>query len=107
MREAEFSASGVRIDRWARSLTRAGSVVVKDGRVALLTSNGREIDSAPVGAVSVGKGWFPAAGSTVARLNGVRYRLTMGQRSREPDGAAPARRLLDVLRGAGVEGSGR
>ncbi|MEU8679688.1 hypothetical protein [Streptomyces sp. NPDC048560] len=103
MRETEFSASGVRIERWARSLTRAGCVVVKDGRVALLTSNGREIDSAPVGAVSVGRGWFPAADSAVARLNGVRYRLTMGQRTRDPDdGAVPARRLLDALRGAGA-----
>lgn len=107
MREPEFSASGVRIERWARSLTRAGCVVVKDGRVALLTSSGREIDSAPVGAVSVRRGWFPAAGSAVARLNGVRYRLTMGQRSRGRDGAAPARRLLDVLRRAGADGGRR
>ncbi|MYU48421.1 hypothetical protein GTV15_20935, partial [Streptomyces sp. SID7803] len=51
----EFSATGVRIDRWARSVTRAGGqVTVKDGRVALLTSYGREIDSAPVGTVSAG-----------------------------------------------------
>lgn len=49
MRETEFSETGVRIDRWARSLTRAGQVTVKDGRVALLTSYGREIDSAPHG----------------------------------------------------------
>lgn len=101
MAEAEFSASGVRIERWSRSLTRAGQVVVKDGRLALLTSYGREIDSAPVTTVSAGKRWFLAADSAVARVNGVRYRLTMGQRNRRPGGAAPVRRFLEALRGAG------
>ncbi|MFD9503765.1 hypothetical protein [Streptomyces sp. NPDC060035] len=101
MSEAEFSASGVRIERWTRSLTRAGQVVVKDGRLALLTSYGREIDSAPVTTVSAGKRWFLAADSAVARVNGVRYRLTMGQRNRRPGGAAPVRRFLEALRRAG------
>ncbi|MGW4231307.1 hypothetical protein ACWEF9_18770 [Streptomyces sp. NPDC004980] len=101
MAEAEFSATDVRIERWARSLTRAGQVIVKDGRLALLTSNGREIDSAPVTAVRAGKRWFLAADSAVARINGVRYRLTMGQRNRRPGGAAPVRRFLEALRGAG------
>ncbi|MET7368245.1 hypothetical protein ABZS61_20760 [Streptomyces sp. NPDC005566] len=101
MSEAEFSASGVRIERWPRSLTLAGQVVVKDGRLALLTSTGREIDSAPVSTVSAGKRWFLAADSAVARVNGVRYRLTMGQRNRRPGGAAPLRRFLEVLRRAG------
>jgi hypothetical protein len=101
MHEAEFSATGVRIERWARSLTRAGQVIVKDGRVALLTSYGREIDSAPVAAVSAGRRWFGAAGSATAQLNGVRYRLTMGQRNRRRDGAVPVRRFLEVLRSAG------
>ncbi|MGC5345510.1 hypothetical protein ACPXCE_18045 [Streptomyces sp. DT24] len=101
MKEAEFSATGVRIERWARSLTRAGQVIVKDGRLALLTSYGREIDSAPLGAVSAGRGWwFTGADSAVARVNGRRYRLTMGQRERRPSGAAPARRFLEALRGA-------
>ncbi|MGW1818209.1 hypothetical protein ACWCQM_32165 [Streptomyces sp. NPDC002125] len=95
---AEFSASDVRIRRWARSLTRAGQVIIKDGRLALLTSNGREIASAPVTAVSAGKPWFAAAGSAVARINGVRYRLTMGQRNRRPGGAVPVRRFLEALR---------
>lgn len=101
MTDAEFSATGVRIERWARSLTNAGQVVVKDGRVALLTSYGREIDSAPVGAVSAGKPWFATADSATARVNGVRYRLTMGQRSQRRDGAAPVHRFLEVLRNAG------
>ncbi|MET9595534.1 hypothetical protein ABZY45_32100 [Streptomyces sp. NPDC006516] len=97
---AEFSASDVRIRRWARSLTRAGQVIVKDGRIVLLTSNGREIASAPVTAVSAGKPWFLASDSAIARINGVRYRLTMGQRNRRPGGAVPVRRFLAALRGA-------
>lgn len=101
MDDVEFSARGVRIERWARSLTRAGQVIVKDGRVALLTSNGREIDSAPVGAVSASKWWFSQTDSAVARVNGVRYRLTMGQRGRRPDGTAPIHHFLEVLRSAG------
>ncbi len=101
MADAEFNASGVRIERFTRSLTRAGQVVVKDGRLSLLTSNGREIDSAPVGTVSAGKRWFFAADSAIARVNGVRYRLTMGQRNRRRDGAAPLRRFLEALRSAG------
>ncbi|MEU9360308.1 hypothetical protein AB0D35_19620 [Streptomyces sp. NPDC048301] len=96
----EFSARDVRIQRWARSLTRAGQVIVKDGRIVLLTSNGREIASAPVTAVRAGRPWFPSADSAVARINGVRYRLTMGQRNRRPGGAAPVRRFLEALRSA-------
>ena len=102
MSEAEFSASGVRIERWTRSLTRAGQVVVKDGRLALLTSNGREIDSAPVGVVSAGRPWFAGTDSTVARFNGTRYRLTMGQREHGRDRAGPSHRFLEALRGAGA-----
>lgn len=101
MQQTEFSATGVRIERFARSLTRAGQVVVKDGRVALLTSYGREIDSAPVRTVSAGTPWYAGAGATVARLNGTRYRLTMGQRGHGPDRTGPARRFLETLRSAG------
>nr|WTB29354.1 hypothetical protein OG781_07495 [Streptomyces sp. NBC_00830] len=102
MAETEFSATGVRIERWARSLTRAGQVIVKDGRVALLTSYGREIDSAPVGVVSAGRPWFAGADSAVARFNGRRYRLTMRQRDRERDLAGPSLRFLEALRSAGA-----
>lgn len=101
MSETEFSETGVRIDRWARSLTRAGQVTVKDGRVALLTSYGREIDSAPVGTVSTGRPWFAGGGATVARVNGTRYRLTMPRRPGKPDDAGPAHRFLEALRGTG------
>ncbi|GAA4930059.1 hypothetical protein GCM10023237_60050 [Streptomyces coeruleoprunus] len=88
MTEPEFSATGVRIERWPRSLTRAGEVRIEDGRLALLTSNGREIDSAPVATVRAGRPWFGAApDAAVATVNGTRYRLTMGQRERGGPGA--------------------
>ncbi|MER6996136.1 hypothetical protein [Streptomyces sp. NPDC000410] len=105
--ELEFSAKGVRIERWPRSLTEAGQVLVEDGRLALLTSYGRVIDSAPVRAVRAGKPWFAGDESTVATVNGTRYRLTMGGKpgrgddGRRLDGAALAGRFLEVLRGAG------
>ncbi|KUH40415.1 MULTISPECIES: hypothetical protein [Streptomyces] len=102
MTEPEFSATGVRIERWPRALTRAGEVRIEDGRLALLTSNGREIDSAPVDAVRAGKPWFASPGSAVATLNGARYRLTMGQREGRPDaGTALSGRFLEVVRRAG------
>ncbi|MFJ7627071.1 hypothetical protein ACIQZN_11320 [Streptomyces sp. NPDC097595] len=97
----EFSATGVRIDRWARSVTRAGQVTVKDGRVALLTSYGREIDSAPVGTVSAGRPWFAGADATVARVNGRRYRLTMRRPDGKPGDTAPSHRFLEALYSAG------
>ncbi|SED88581.1 hypothetical protein [Streptomyces sp. TLI_105] len=77
MAEPEFSARGVRIARWPRSLTRAGEVRIEDGRLALLTSYGSEIDSAPVSAVRAGRPWFAKADETVATVNGTRYRLTL------------------------------
>lgn len=48
MAEPEFTATGVRIGRLLRSLTRAGEVRIKGGRLELLTSYGSEIDSAPL-----------------------------------------------------------
>ncbi|MEV3988411.1 hypothetical protein AB0J57_05830 [Streptomyces sp. NPDC049837] len=107
MAEADFSATGVRIERWPRSLTRAGEVLIKDGRLALLTSYGRVIDSAPVRAVRASRPWFAGRDDAmVATLNGTRYRLTMGQRGRRSHGAAaaPAGRLLEAVRRAGGGG---
>ncbi|WP_405891051.1 hypothetical protein OG427_34110 [Streptomyces sp. NBC_00133] len=101
MAELEFSATGVRIERWPRSLTKAGQVLIKDGRLALLTSYGRVIESAPVRAVRAGKPWFADEASTVATVNGKRYRLTMGQRGRRPDARVLAGRFLEAVRGAG------
>ncbi|MCD2468403.1 MULTISPECIES: hypothetical protein [unclassified Streptomyces] len=77
MSEPEFSARGVRIARWPRSLTRAGEVRIEDGRLALLTSYGSEIDSAPVTAVRAGRPWFAKPDEAVATVNGTRYRLTL------------------------------
>ncbi|MEV0097240.1 hypothetical protein [Streptomyces sp. NPDC050738] len=100
MADPEFTATGVRIERWPRSLTRAGKVLIKDGRLALLTSNGREIDSAPLGTVSAGRPWFAGGDRTVATVNGTRYRLTMGQPDRRPDATGVVSRFLDAVRGA-------
>ncbi|MBT2394558.1 hypothetical protein [Streptomyces sp. ISL-100] len=100
MAEPEFSATGVRIGRWPRSLTKAGQVLVQDGRLVLLTSNGREIDSAPLGSVTAGKPWFAGDDSTVATVNGTRYRLTMGQRGQAKDGEELAGRFLEAVRAA-------
>ncbi|MEU3048379.1 MULTISPECIES: hypothetical protein [unclassified Streptomyces] len=98
--ESDFSATGVRIERWPRSLTRAGQVRIKDGRLALMTSYGRVIDSAPVRAVTAGRPWFAGEDSTVATVNGKRYRLTMGQRGGRPDAKGLAGRFLEAVRGA-------
>ncbi|MEU3505662.1 hypothetical protein ABZ726_34895 [Streptomyces hundungensis] len=100
MAEPEFSAKGVRIERWTRSLTRAGQVLIKDGRLALLTSNGREIDSAPVDTVSATRPRLPWLGKddrTVARLNGTRYRLTMGEEPDRSRGPELTRRFLQAI----------
>ncbi|MEV4920654.1 hypothetical protein AB0K47_28085 [Streptomyces tirandamycinicus] len=102
MREPEFSATGVRIERWPRSLTTAGQVLVEGGTLALLTSYGRVIDSAPVRAVRVGRPWFAGgADSAVATVNGTRYRLTLSGSGRGRDDRALTGRLLEVLRKAG------
>ena len=80
MDDSEFDATGVRIERWPRSLTRAGQVVIKDGRMVLLTSYGREIDSAPVDRVKVKSPWFAGDDRATATLNGNRYLLRLGRR---------------------------
>ncbi|UNO38898.1 hypothetical protein [Streptomyces sp. MST-110588] len=78
MAEPEFNATGVRIERWPRSLTRAGQVVIRDGRVELLTSYGKEIDSAPVQSVQAHKPLFAGHERALATMNGRRYSLTLG-----------------------------
>ncbi|MEE1940777.1 hypothetical protein V1L54_15425 [Streptomyces sp. TRM 70361] len=83
MAEPEFSATGVRIARWLRSLTRAGQVVVRDGRLVLLTSYGREIDSAPVEQVRVSGPWYATADLAMATLNGNRYALRLKGQMRD------------------------
>lgn len=94
MTEPEFTATGVRIDRWPRSLTRAGEVRVEDGRLSLLTSYGSEIDSAPLDEVRAGRPWFAKPDEAVATVNGTRYRIS-GMSD------AGSGRLLEVLRKSG------
>ncbi|MFB7369403.1 hypothetical protein ACFC0D_06140 [Streptomyces sp. NPDC056222] len=97
MKEPEFTATGVRIERWPRSLTRAGEVRIEDGRLSLLTSYGSEIDSAPVSSVRAGRPWFAKPDETVATVNGTRYRLTMDG---PQDRAAGPGRFLEALKKA-------
>lgn len=89
MAEPEFTATGVRIDRWPRSLTRAGEVRIEDGRLSLLTSYGSEIDSAPVAKVRAGRPWFAKPDEAVATVNGTRYRIS---------GMSGSGRLIEALR---------
>ncbi|MEV7413977.1 hypothetical protein [Streptomyces sp. NPDC089919] len=77
MADPDFSAIGVRIERWPRALTRAGKVLIRDGRLELLTSGDREIDSAPLRAVRAVRTWPARRGGAVARINGRRYRLRL------------------------------
>ncbi|MEU1376205.1 hypothetical protein ABZ442_21475 [Streptomyces triculaminicus] len=108
MAEPEFSATGVRIERSHRSLTRAGQVRIRDGRLELLTSYGREIDSAPVDSVQAGKPWFAGPDQARATVNGHRYRLTLGRPEDHPPGGATSddegeavvNRFLEVVRSA-------
>ncbi|GAA0497958.1 hypothetical protein ACFQ2B_30215 [Streptomyces stramineus] len=102
MAEPEFNATGVRIERFLRSLTRAGQVKIKDGRLELLTSYGREIDSAPVDSVDAGRPWFAAGDRARATVNGTRYVLTLGGAGDAPveSGASAVRRFLEAVRSA-------
>ncbi|MEV0439725.1 hypothetical protein AB0I84_42600 [Streptomyces spectabilis] len=103
MAEPEFAATGVRIGKRLRSLTRAGQVRINDGRLELLTSYGTEIDSAPVQAVRVGKPWFAPHDRALAEVNGTRYRLTLGDHDPVPGEPGPpsVRAFLEALRSAG------
>lgn len=82
MADTEFDAGGVQIERWLRSLTRAGRVLIRDGRLELLTSYGREIDSAPLDKVRI-SGWYGARRRAVATIDGTRYLLRLGLDHRE------------------------
>ena len=86
MAEPEFRATGVRIEKWLRSLTRAGQVRIRTAGSQLLTSYGREIDSAPVQAVRASRPWFAGRRQRGRDVNGKRYRLTMRRARHRPDG---------------------
>ncbi|MYV44311.1 hypothetical protein [Streptomyces sp. SID2888] len=104
MAEPEFAATGVRIEKGLRSLTRAGEVRISEGRLRLLTSYGSEIDSAPVGAVRASKPWFAAEDRALADVNGTRYSLTLGDHDHDPapgqPGPSSARRFIEAVRRA-------
>ncbi len=102
MAETEFRATGVRIGRRLRSLTRAGQVRIAGGRLELLTSYGREIDSAPLTDVSAGRPWFAAEDKALATVNGTRYSLTLGERDPAPGQPGPpaASRFIEAVRQA-------
>ncbi|MEU9336069.1 hypothetical protein AB0D49_23300 [Streptomyces sp. NPDC048290] len=102
MAEPEFSASGVRIGRGLRSLTRAGQVRISDGRLELLTSYGSEIDSAPVQTVRASRPWFASEDRALADLNGTRYLLTLGDHDPAPGQPGPpaAERFIEAVRHA-------
>ncbi|MEU9987526.1 hypothetical protein AB0E10_12060 [Streptomyces sp. NPDC048045] len=106
MAEPEFTATGVRIGKRLRSLTRAGQVRINDGRLELLTSYGSEIDSAPVQAVRASTPWFVPDGRALADLNGNRYLLRLGDHDPAPGEAGPpaARRFVEAVRRAAGRG---
>lgn len=99
MAEPEFTATGVRIGQRLRSLTRAGEVRITDGRLELLTSNGCEIDSAPVRTVRATR--IVPGDRALVRFGGRSYLLTLDESGAGPGklGAVRARRLLAALRG--------
>lgn len=100
MTEPEFTATGVRIGRRLRSLTRAGQVRITGGRLELLTSYGSEIDSAPLGEVRAGKPWFGADDRATADVDGRRYLLRLGGGHTGDAGPPAARRFIDAVRKA-------
>ncbi|MEU6157925.1 hypothetical protein [Streptomyces sp. NPDC047130] len=85
----EFTATGVRIERGMRSLTRAGEVRVRGGLVELLDSGGRVIGAAPARKARVLRMRLGRADRVLAELGGARYVLTFGD---EDAGHGPPRR---------------
>ncbi|MFI6937817.1 hypothetical protein ACIBI4_00980 [Streptomyces sp. NPDC050418] len=102
MAETEFRATGVRIGRRLRSLTRAGQIRIADGRLELLTSYGREIDSAPLTQVSAVRPWYVPEDKALATVNGTRYSLTLGELDPAPGESGPpaAGRFIEAVRQA-------
>jgi hypothetical protein len=106
MAEPDFSATGVQIGKGLRALTRAGQVLISDGRLRLLTSKGAEIDSAPVDRVHASGPWFGERGSAVATVNGTRYVISIDDTTAGPaeqsggQGQGSVRSFLDALRHA-------
>jgi hypothetical protein len=86
----EFVATGVRIERGLRSLTRAGQVRVRGGLVELLNSGGRVIAAAPAERVRVLRKRFGRADRVLVELGGTRYRLTLRDEDADLGPSGPA-----------------
>jgi hypothetical protein len=114
MADPEYSATGVQIGKRLRHLTRAGQVVISNGRLVLRTSRGAEIDSAPVDRVEVSAPWYGGRRSARATINGTRYLIAMDQSAPASSAAQGGRdaqprslgRFLDAMRNAKERGSG-
>src|SRR5690606_1059323 len=109
MAEPEFTATGVRIGKRLRSLTRAGQVRISDGRLDVLTSYVTTIDRAPgqgVRAVRASRPWFAPEDRALADVNGTRYSLTLGDHDPAPGEPGPpaARRFIEAVRRAAGRG---
>ncbi|AIR96773.1 hypothetical protein [Streptomyces glaucescens] len=106
MAEPEFTARDVRIGKGLRSLSRAGEVRIRGGRLELLTSYGSEIDSAPVRSVRASRPWFGPGDRALADLNGTRYQLTLSERDPAPGEPGPpaAHRFIEAVRRAAGHG---
>ncbi|MER5480750.1 hypothetical protein ABT026_27800 [Streptomyces sp. NPDC002734] len=106
----EFTATGVRIERGLRSLTRAGQVRVRGGLVELLSSGGRVLASAPARKARLLRMRFGRADRVLLELGGARYILTLRDEDADhglaekhakprPEGAeSPAARLARTVR---------
>lgn len=81
MVEPDFAAAGVRIRQALRSLTRAGQVLVRDGKLTLTTSYGSEIDSGPLEQVRVSG--YAGRHRALASIGGTRYVLELDFEHRE------------------------
>ncbi|MBA0052581.1 hypothetical protein E0L36_17320 [Streptomyces sp. AJS327] len=99
MAEPDFDVAGVEIRRMLRSLTRAGNVLVREGKLVLQTSYGSEIDSAPLERVRVSG--YGVRDYALATMDGSRYvlRFALGHREGLLDAIRTARAKADAERG--------
>ncbi|MFE5209398.1 hypothetical protein [Streptomyces sp. NPDC056600] len=108
--QVEFTATGVRIERGLRSLTRAGQVRVRGGLVELLSSGGRVLASAPARKARLLRMRFGRSDRVLLELGGAHYFLTLRDEDpefglaeaaveRRPEGVeSPAARLARTVR---------
>jgi hypothetical protein len=106
----EFTATGVRIERGMRSLTRAGQVRVRGGLVELLSSGGRVLASAPARRARLLRMRFGGSDRVLMELGGAHYILTLRDEDADhglvekrgkprPEGVeSPAARLARTVR---------